>query len=241
MKKLFTLLFLGSFILMGCNKNAVSNENKGQIPESEMSYGEILLADLKEVYKSRDFPYTVVYEVVHEFETNKQVTDKKIKKELINILNDSVLKMLKTKNFEEWVQLKEVFYPDEYFEGITDFENITGKEYLKDDVKEKIIGTISPTYVYLKNQNLQMETLPDYKDEITRLSTWDLSTLQWLDENKVNYKFLGEDYASSSFIVLTDENIIIELKINNVVDIFKIKDKDGNPIEPFNVLKCILQ
>ncbi|MEG6573596.1 hypothetical protein V6C31_03460 [Caldibacillus debilis] len=209
LKKVLPLL-VATVFLVGCSTKKTNSIMLGKKSESkeEISYGENLLNELQNVYETQDFPYTILLEVVYELEKNKNVKDENMKQELITLMNDAVLKMLDTEDPEKKDELEKIFYPD----GKVNINNIAYEDYLTDIVKQKVINVLNPTYATLKSQNLTMEILDNYNNVIRKGSLYygEDGIFHYLNQNKIKYRFIGEDFESSSFLVLTEENIVIE-------------------------------
>lgn len=114
-------------------------------------------------------------------------------------------------------------------------------EYLSEDVKETLMDSMYPITAALEKQNLKMVEMDGYNSIQIGLSeiesTDELEAKSWLENNGINYGYLGNGY--SGIILLRDENIVLEFGggLNNIKSIFKVIDSNGNVVDPSIPLK----
>lgn len=117
-------------------------------------------------------------------------------------------------------------------------------EYLSEDVKETLMDSMYPITAALEKQNLKMVEMDGYNSIQIGLSeiesTDELEAKSWLENNGINYGYLGNGY--SGIILLRDENIVLEFGggLNNIKSIFKVIDSNGNVVDPSILLKSWL-
>lgn len=221
-KKSFIIFF--SLFLISCNTIDGSTKEKERAPLTQEEEDEIFINELKEKLEK---------------ETMKGLH--KLIKDNIDDLNNEESKEIVLEIYNEFVQdyIKEDsnsnpvmntrFFIDE------NTKEISNDEYLKEDTAKAIIKQGNKIFTELSNQNLSMELTPEYNDNI-KADKGITSTIEWMNDNNVNFNPIGDHEDLSGLIVLNDDTVL-EFTHSKIRRIFKIIDSNGDVQDPHTALE----
>jgi len=205
-------------VLLADGSNKLDNEITA---EEKLKEEQRFLDEMKSTYELNDKPNKVLFKIGNRYE---DLENKEIKEKLINVLNDSALKILNQDDISDF---------GIFFKPNTN--DIRYDELLADEVQEKVHNKINPVSKVLLEDDLNIEFIDEYNELIDK-NSHESDVMDWLDSNKIDYEFIYKD--NSDLLVMVDDYTVVEFKGFKVAKIFQIKDKDGNSMEPFSILEA---
>src|SRR5699024_8415872 len=205
-------------VLLADGSNKLDNEITA---EEKLKEEQRCLDEMKSTYELNDKPNKVLFKIGNRYE---DLENKEIKEKLINVLNDSALKILNQDDISDF---------GIFFKPNTN--DIRYDELLADEVQEKVYNKINPVSKVLLEDDLNIEFIDEYNELIDK-NSHESDVMDWLDSNKIDYEFIYKD--NSDLLVMVDDYTVVEFKGFKVAKIFQIKDKDGNSMEPFSILEA---
>lgn len=227
------IIIIITFALVGCGENSKSSIDKEDYNSTdadsstntsesneEISFDEEVLETVQRLNNENDDPTNVIAKIRTEY---SQLEDEEIKEQILKIYNDSILTLLSIK---EPYELLNYFFKADAIE-------MHYEDMLFDDVKQKIINSVAPIEKILIDRGLTYEYIEEYNEHIKVGKSFQ-DVRDWLHENNIGNKHIHS--LSSGLLTLENEDIVIQSRGGKVWRIFKIKDKNGNYLDPRNTL-----
>jgi len=222
LKKFVVVLALLMFILVGCSVKSESSSDE-QNEEPSTSDDEKFLGWIQDYYSKSDYKRILR---IKEQEYNK-LEDEEVIEEVHELINDSVLKILNGEGIGEFESLFFILYEP-------NSNQIKYDDFLTDEVRQKVIEKVNPIHSVILEEGLDVEFLEEYNEDVKRLALKS-EAITWLGDNNVSYDFIHD--TCTGLLVINDDNTIFEFENLKIRRIFKLKDENGNVINPYDPLE----
>lgn len=224
MKKLL-ILICTIFLISACGENITVID--------ELTEDEKLLEFVKRGYEENDFPSGIFDKLIFKID---EVKDNDIRKSLVQLSNDIVLKIIKNQSSVSRTDYERALFTTEY---VVDFNDIKFNEHLTKEIKEELllsigIDPIDNTNTFIENQSLKLVELNEYNG-YTKGS--EIRNILESDNDKNDYII---DSYSNLFVI--DNSVVIDFgemygRSNSIYRIFKIENDKGEVLNPFVALE----